>query len=216
VRLRRVGVTVSAVLLSAVLAGCSGLRPGEAIVVGDQTISDDQVEQTSHDLCTFLSAYQVSQGAPADQGVPARAVALTAMQFLLRQEAAEQLAADEGVEVSSAEMKEYVAQLPVPAESVPPDQRDEIKSAKELIARTQLLTNALGEPGSGNLTESGQKRINQYLDEVGYQVERRHGQVLDAQSKPGTGSLSIAVSDEGVRGMDLPQGGNSTEAELCS
>jgi hypothetical protein len=215
VGLRRVGVTASAVLLCLALAGCSGLRPGEAIVVGDQTISDDQVEATSHNLCAFLGAYQVSQGAP-DEGVPARAVALTALQFLLREEAAQQLAANEGVEISSAQMKEYVAQLPVPPDSVPDDQRDEIQDAKELIARTQLLTNALGEEGSGNLTESGQQRIDAYLDEVGYEIERRHGQVLDAESKPGTGSLSIAVSEEGVRGMDLPQGGNPSEAELCS
>jgi hypothetical protein len=216
VGLRRAGVTASAVLLSLALAGCSGLRPGEAIVVGDQTISDDTVEATSHDLCTFLGAYQVSQGAPPDQGVPARAVALTALQFLLREEAATQLAAQEGVEISSAQMKEYVAQLPVPPDSVPEDQRDEVQEAKQLIARTQLLTNALGEEGSGNLTESGQKRIDAYLEQVGYEVEGRHGQVLDAQSKPGTGSLSIAVSEEGVRGMDLPQGGNTSEDELCS
>jgi len=208
-------VVASAVLLSGVLAGCSGLRPGAAIVVGDETVSDDRFQAVQHDLCTFLGAYQVSQGAPEAE-VPARAVALTSLQFLLRGTAAEQLAQREGVELTRQEVREYVGALPVSPDSVPPAERDEVLAAKELIARTQLLTDKLGERGSGNLTAAGQQRIQEYLDEVGYEVQPRYGQVVDTESKPGTGSMSVAVSDEGVRGLDLPQGGTTPEAELCS
>lgn len=200
--------------MSGLLAGCSGLRPGEAAVVGDQTITTGEFDDVTDDVCTFLTALQVSNGVrPA---VPARAAALTAMNFLLMGTGAEQLAEEEDVEVTDDEINDWIADFPVLTDAVPSDQQGAVEDVKRLIARNQLLYAKLAEEEGGNLTEAGQQRVLDYLDEVGYEAMPRYGQALDAEAKPGTGSLSVAVSDEGVRGLALPEGGQPTEAELCS
>jgi hypothetical protein len=196
------------------LAGCSGLRPGEAAVVGEETITTGEFNDVTDDVCTFLTALQISNG--LDPAIPARAAALTAMNFLLMGAGAEQLAAEEDIEVTDQEINAWIADFPVLTDAVPPDQRGAVEDVKQLIARNQLLFGKLGEAEGGNLTEAGQQRVLDYLDEVGYEAMPRYGQALDTQAEPGTGSLSVAVSDEGVRGLALPQGGQPTEAELCN
>lgn len=221
--LRRVGVAVaSAVLLSGVLAGCSGLRAGQAAVIGDETISDQEFSAATENFCTVLTVAQLAQAQQAQGAtaaapeIPVRSAATQALGLLVINSAAEQLAAEEGIEVSRAEIKDWISSLPPIFDNVPADQRDDVDAVTERLARTNILMGKLGKGGSGNLTAAGQERVRDYLEKIGYQIEQRYGQVLDGQQQLGTGSLSVAVSDDAVRGLEVPQGGNPTEAELCS
>ncbi|HET7326999.1 MAG TPA: hypothetical protein VFJ14_06885 [Nocardioidaceae bacterium] len=221
--LRRVGAGVaSAVLLCGVLAGCSGLRPGAAAVVGSETISDEELSEATDNFCTVLTVAQQAQAQQAQgetassPSIPVRSAATQALGLLVINSAAEQLAAEEGIEVTPAETKAWISSLPPIFEGVPADERDDVDAVTELIARTNILIGKFGQSGSGNLTAAGQQRVRDYLDEVGYEIEQRYGQVLDPQAALGTGSLSVPVSDDAVRSLQIPEGGVPTEAELCS
>ena len=209
-------------LLSGVLAGCSGLRPGEAAVVGDETISDREFSEATNSFCTVLTEAQLAQARQA-QGetaqapqIPVRSAATQALGLLVINSAAEQLAAKEGITANQAEVKRWLDDLPPIFDNVPADERADVDAVTELLARTNILIGKLGEPGSGDLVAAGQQRVRDYLDRIGYDIEGRYGQVLDPEADLGTGSLSVPVSDDAARSVQIPEGGTPTEAEVCS
>jgi hypothetical protein len=213
----RVSVVATAVLLAGVLAGCSGLRAGQAAVVGDESISQSKFDETSSKFCTFLETFQTAQGVP-DPAISARIASLVSLDYLVRGTAAEQLAEREGIEIDPSEVKRYTDAVGVPAEAAPPDQRQDVTDITEMVARLGVITDQLGSDAEGNQTEAGNDQIMEYLNEVGYEIEPRYGNPFAGQREedPGTGSLSIAVSDEGKRSMTILQGGTPSDAERCS
>jgi hypothetical protein len=212
-----VGVIATAVLLAGVVAGCSGLRAGQAAVVGEEPISQSTFDETSSKFCTFLETFQTAQGVP-DPAISARIASLVTLDYLVRGMAAEQLAEREGIEVDPGEVQRYADAVGVPAEAAPPDQREDVIDITEMVARLGVITDQLGSDVEGNQTAAGNERVMEYLEEVGYEIQPRYGDPFAGQREedPGTGSLSIPVSDEGKRSMTIPQGGTTSEAERCS
>ncbi|MGH3384872.1 MAG: SurA N-terminal domain-containing protein [Nocardioidaceae bacterium] len=226
--LRRVGVAGgSAVLLSALLAACGGLHTGDAAVVGDQVVTREQHDAAIDTFCAGLG--QLQQAQAPEQGVPVRRAASASLEFLVQQTALDQIAENEEITPTKAEIKEYVKAI---EEQIPPEAgavTAELRKFFGEVARTQVMTLKLGEiryqeenPGeevpaqSQEVFDLGQQAITAHLKQVGYETDSRYGTIPQAaEEKPGTGSLSIAVSDEGIRGLDVPEGGTPTDAESC-
>ncbi len=230
VRAAAVGAVAVATLLSGCSGGSAGVHPGAAAIVGDQTISQGELDNVSHDLCVLNGAGQVAQGAP-NADVAARPVRTSALDLLVKLAATEQLAAEQGVTVSRQEIRDWVAAFP------PSDQLTKLKTEHpqafantvDQSARLTILIGKLGEikyreqhPDSNEdvppneAGKLGQDWVMQYLDTIGAKVDPRYGDVIRATDKPGTGSMSVAVSDEAKTGLDFQQGGRLSEAELCS
>jgi SurA N-terminal domain len=224
-RLRRAAV---AVLCTVALSGCASAHPGAAAQVGDVSISDQSLEQSASGFCELIDTInQAQQGTRTP--VPLRTALLSALNTLVMGEALDQLAAQNDVEVTDAEIDQWISGLPLDFAGVPQSRTDDVAAVTQRVARNSLLMEKLGQvafaeqnPGSGSappnqVQQLGQQMVNAYMQRVGVETDPRYGQVLDTQQVPGTGSLSIPVSQEGVEGQTVPEASNTlAQNEECA
>lgn len=224
-RLRRAAV---AVVCAVALSGCASAHPGSAAEVGDTSISDDTLQQSTAGFCDLIASVNAAQqGSTTD--VPLRSAVLTALNTLVMGEALDQLAARNNVSVSNAEVRGWIDQLPLDFSTVPAPRIEDLQAVTSRVARNTLLVEKLGRvvyerqnPGGGNpppnqIQQLGQQLASGYLNQVDVETNPRYGQVLDTQRLPGTGSLSLPVSEEGMAGRTVPQAsGSLSESQKCS
>lgn len=189
------------------------------------SISQDRLQQSTSGFCDLIDAINQAQG--ADVTVPVRSALLTALNTIVMGEALDQLAARRGVEVSSAEVAAWIDQLPIDLGQAPPSRADELQAVTERVARNSLLVEKLGQqafeqqntgaqPATEQIQQLGQQAVSRYMREVGVDVNPRYGQVLDTQKLPGTGSLSVPVSQEGRSAQTVPEANSTlTETQEC-
>jgi hypothetical protein len=208
----RRGRLAIAVLTAALLTGCAQNAPGVAAQVGDDTITDKQVDQLAEALCLLNAQSQQGQ-------VPTQQVRRQALQILLDNT----LAADiiDPDEVDKKQLLDARQQVQASRDSLPERLRAPFDDAVVGFATAQLGLVALGrqaleDNGTKNpddqtaLTE-GQKLRTRHAREVGVSVDPRFGQFQRGQLKPSDGSLSVPVSKEAQAsasadgaGLDLP------------
>ena len=217
---RRLRGAAVAVVCAVALAGCGSVYPGAAARVGDESISDEALERSTTGFCHLIDVInQAQQG--TNPPVPLRTAVLSALNTLVTGEAIDQLARRHGVSVSPAEVRRWIGGLPLRFDQVPPDGRQELEAVTERVARNTLLVERLGQvayrqqnPGGGQappdqVQQLGQQLVNRYLRTVGVETDPRYGQVLDTRRLPGTGSLSVPVSQEGVASQTVPEASNT-------
>ena len=212
-RLRRARLA-TAVLAGLLVTGCAQNPPGVAAQVGDDRITDEQVDELAEALCVLNSAQQSQQGP-----VPTQQVRRQALQILLDNE----LAA--GIIDPAAVDKEQLAaarqQAAATRQSLPERLRDTFDDAVDGFATSQLGLVALGResliakgtrnPDDQAALAEGQKLRTRHAQEVGVSVDPRFGSFEKGQLQPSDGSLSVAVSAQAkasasgdTTGTDLP------------
>ncbi len=224
-RLRRAAVAVVCVLT---LAGCGSVHPGAAAQVGDVSISDDQLQDSTEGFCDLIDTINAAQQG-SNAPVPVRSALLSALNTLVIGAALDQLARQNDVQVSNAEVEQWIASLPIDLSQVPESRAADVLAITERVGRNTLLVEKLGRlayerdnPGSsGAPTEDvqrlGQQMADDYLRQVDADINPRYGQVTDTQRLPGTGSLSVAVSEEGVAGENVPEpNGSLPNSQVCA
>jgi hypothetical protein len=210
------------------LAGCGSGHPGAAALVGGVTISDDSLEHNTHGFCELIETVnQAQQG--TSPPVPLRAALLNALNTLVLGEALDQAAARNNVEVTEAEVRQWVGALPFDFSRIPDQRMDEVQSVLERVGRNTLLVEELGRvayqrqnpggpgPSAQQVQQLGQQLVNGYMRRVGVETNPRYGKVDDTQQLPGTGSLSIAVSQEGIDAQGVPEPDSSlSPSQTCA
>jgi hypothetical protein len=216
-----------AVVCAVALAGC-GSHPGAAAQVGDVSVSDEQLQRSTGGFCDLIEAINAAQQG-ASPPVPVRSALLSALNTLVMGVALDHLAAQNDVEVTPAEVRGWVSALPLDLTQVPPSRAEDLQAVTDRVARNALLVEELGRDayarqnpgGAGASPEQvqrlGQQLANDYLQRVDVETDPRYGQVLDTSKLPGTGSLSIAVSEAGVAGENVPEADSTLAAsQECS
>jgi hypothetical protein len=204
-----------AVVCAAALSGCGPAHPGAAAQVGDVSISDETLQQSTGGFCELIDTINRAQQGTSPP-VPLRTALLSALNTLVMGEALDQVAARNHVTVTQAEIQQWVGSLPFDFSDVPPARRAEAQAVIQRVGRNTLLLDKLGRqayqrqnPGSTSANSNqvqrlGQQLVNQYMQRVGVDTDPRYGQVTDTSSVPGTGSLSVAVSEEGIDAENVP------------
>jgi hypothetical protein len=203
------------------------VHPGSAAQVGDTSISEEQLQQNTDGFCDLIDSINATQQG-SNVPVPVRSALLSALNTLVLGAALDQLAVQNDIAVTNAEVQRWIAALPVDLSQVPPSRTENLQVTTQRVARNALLVEKLGRvaferenPGGGGapaeqVQQLGQQMADDYLDRVGAEVNPRYGQVLDTRRLPGTGSLSIAVSEEGVAGENVPEASNTLpETQEC-
>lgn len=217
---RRLRGAAAAVVCALALSSCGTVHPGAAAQVGDASISDDQLQRGTHGFCELIDLINAAQQG-ANPPVPVRSALLSALNTLVTGEALDQLAAQQRVDVTDAAIRQWISGLPIDISQAPAERTDEVQTITERVARNSLLVDELGaavfaeqspggqEPPPNQARELGQQLLNDYLQRIDVETDPRYGQVLDTQQLPGSGSLSIAVSDQGVAGENIPEASNT-------
>lgn len=204
---RTTSLIAGAVLL---LSGC-GLHPGAAAVVGDTTISDDQVDEAAAALCAANLAGAAAQGQPRPE-LATRGARQASLSLLIDSELSHQFGEANGIEPSQAEVSRAVAQNQQTVDALPQDQREGFLTLFRTYVEGQVIVQQAGEQAVGaaaapeEVRTAGIQQRNEWLTEQGIEVELdpRYGEYADGGVAGSSGSLSVPASDGAVAG-------NSTE-----
>jgi hypothetical protein len=204
-----------AVVCALALSSCGPAHPGAAAQVGDVSISDGTLQKNTDGFCELINTINRAQQGTTPP-VPLRSALLSALNTLVMGEAIDQVAKRDNVSVTDAEVEHWIAGLPIDLSDVPKDRLVVTRDVLERVGRNTLLLDKIGRqafqqqnPGSSsapsNQTQQlAQEQVNQYMKQVGVETDPRYGQVLDTQQVPGTGSLSVAVSQTGLDAENVP------------
>lgn len=180
-------VKVSALAATvALLTGC-GVHPGAAAVVGDTTISADQVDAVASALC--------SANAPAAQGqpVPSRSARQGALRVMLDSEVSRQFGQAQGVQPDKRLVSEAVAHEQASIQSLPKDEQAAFQQALKGYAEGQATLLAVG---SRYLASQGKPTSNQNQDVAeGRRLRGAFASKLDIQVDPRFGSFDAKTGD---------------------
>lgn len=212
----RTGRPVRASVLAAgatlLLAGC-GLNPGAAAVVGDTTISDDQVDDAATALCAANIAGAAAQGQPKPE-LATRGARQAALSLLIDSELSQQYGEANDIEPARAELSNALAQNQQTVNALPQEQREPFTELLRTYVEAQLIVQEAGEqaagPGAGpeQLAAAGIQQRDEWLAEQDVEVELdpRFGEYQDGGIDGSGGSLSIPVSDRAAAGDSTEPG----------
>jgi hypothetical protein len=205
-----------AVVCAVALSSCGPAHPGAAAQVGDVSISDDTLQQNTDGFCELINTINRAQQGTTPP-VPLRTALLSALNTLVMGEALDQVAKRHHVTVTDGEVERWVSGLPIDLREVPRNRLAETRLTLQRVGRNTLLLDKLGRqayqqqnPGStsapsNQVQQLGQALVNQYMQRVGVETDPRYGEVVDtSQQVPGTGSLSVAVTREGIEAENVP------------
>ncbi|GGO71803.1 hypothetical protein [Nocardioides deserti] len=197
------GLAAATLLASGALTGCgvagTGFSPGVAAEVGDTSITTDRVDEVAASYCDALRPQLEGQVVPQRylNGSVAGQLALAA--------AAEQLAAEHGVEPGEQHAAQ-VTQLRRAVAELPEDQQDavlEVESAGSLVSdlvigvgRALAADEGLADPTDEQVAELGNQALVDWIGEHDVDVNPRYGVDLsDGQPVRTDSETSVAVSD---------------------
>ena len=217
-----------AVVCVVALSSCGNAHPGAVAQVGDVSIADETLQHNTTGFCAVIDVFNQSQQGTSPP-VPTRSALLSALNALVMGEALDQLARRNGVEVSPSEVRQWIGGLPLDFSRVPESRTDAVQAVLERVGRNTLLVEKLGQvayqrqnPGSttappDQVQRLGERLVNGYMERIGVETNPRYGQALDPQQVPGTGSLSIPVSEEGIDGVGIPEPSNTLpQSRTCA
>ena len=209
-------VKVSLVVAGAVmlLAGC-GTHPGAAVVVGDATISDQDVNDAAAALCASTISSAEAQGQPRPE-LAARGARQAAVQLMLDSELTRQFGEAEGIEPGQGDVSAALAQNAQGIDAIPEEQRDDFRSlfrgfqeAQLIIAeagRASLVSQGNAEPTPEEVTAEGTRLRDEFAAGLDVSVDPRFGQFANGTVTPTSGSLSIPVSERAAQGAAAEPG----------
>jgi hypothetical protein len=192
----------TAALLGAVgvltLSGCA-LRPGTALAVGDDTVSNQRIE----DLTTLVCDVQRDQLAAQGQTIPLAQLKASVASTVLNREVTEQAADEFGVEPDET----YQQTVDSTRARVPLSDKDELRDFVDLVTvqdYTESIITAIGEEVSEpeaspeEAQQAGVDAFTDFVSDADIEVDPRYGFTYDGAEVATTGGGSVAVSDLAV------------------
>jgi len=201
---------VAAVAAATVLSGC-GTHPGAAAVVGDATITTDQVDAAALTLCSANRS-----GGQATGELSSRAARQAAVQFLIDSELSHQFGEDRGVEADQGEVSATVAENAAGIEALPEDQREDFRELLVGFRESELILTEIGQaslqeqgndqPAPEEASSEGARLRMEWAASVDVEVDPRFGTYAEDALAPTSGSLSVPVSDSAKAGSSADPG----------
>jgi hypothetical protein len=183
---RRVVAAVLCAVAAVSLAACSTDQIGAAAVVGDDRITVDELQEQVRDLADSLPD---SAGATGDQSAAQHAI----LQRLIQSELLAAVGADEGVEVSDADVDAFIEERVVaqaPGGDIGPllAQSNLTETSLRDFVRDQLTADELIERLGGQ--EQLIDALIEKVDEIGVTVSPRYGTWDGVTLEESSGSIS--------------------------
>jgi len=201
---------VAAVAAATVLSGC-GTHPGAAAVVGDATITTDQVDAAALTLCSANRS-----GGQATGELSSRAARQAAVQFLIDSELSHQFGEDRGVEADQGEVSATVAENAAGIEALPENQREDFRELLVGFRESELILTEIGraslqeqgndQPAPEEASSEGARLRMEWAASVDVEVDPRFGTYAEGALAPTSGSLSLPVSDSAKAGSAADPG----------
>jgi hypothetical protein len=191
-------VAAAAALL---LSGCGTTAPGVAAQVGDERITDEQVDEFAEVLCAL-------GGLPGtESGTPTSEARYNALSILLVTELAQQVGDPDAVDAE--DLAAAKQQMTAGRDQVPEGSRDTFDEVAGEYLESQFALIALGrafleEQGGGEEVsdeeafQAGEQLLQEYAADADVEVDARYGRLQDGVLVPASGSLSVPVSDFAV------------------
>lgn len=209
-RARSLKTAVLLAVAGTVLTGC-GTHPGAAAVVGDTTISTDEVDAAARALCSANATDD-----PAAPALASRGARIAALQFLIDSELSRQFGASVGIEPDAAAVSETLAQNRAGIASIPDDRRDDFLDLLVGFRESELIvaeagTRALEEQGAvatapEQAASEGFRLRTEWAEDVDVEVDPRFGSYADGTLNPESGSLSVPASERATSGAQPDPG----------
>ncbi len=203
------GVVATVLLSTGLLSGCgvSGIHPGVAARVGDDTITVRTVDDLSGAYCSAIT----DQLAQAKQSVPQRYLRSGIAGQLALLTAARQFADERGVEPGKL-YEAKVAELQASTATLPEEQQHaviEVDSSAAYIAGVlqavgdqELAGQASGQPDSTKAAAAGQQVFTAWLAEHPVVIDPQFGvEIKDGQPVRVDTSVSVAVGTTAKNGQ---------------
>ena len=189
-------------LAGLLLAGCGSATPGVAVTVGDEQISNRQVNDVTANYCTAVGELE--------SAVPMSFVRQYVVQLLTLRSQASQIADDYGVEPGATYYND-VAQRQETASTKPEEVQDDFVELASTSAYAQDILDQVGaivlgdqgvtDPTSEQTTQAGIDVFNQWPNTHELEVDPRYGlRSVDGVLSPVDTSTSVAVGDSAKAG----------------
>ena len=210
---RLAGVALAAALL---LSGCAGLRPGTAIQVGDEQITESELDDVTSSYCEAASSSLDEQAQTVPNGFFRTGIA----GLLAMREVAEQVAAEQGVEVGPEDYQQQLTELEGQIASLPESHQEAVLTVETARLYTEAAQVAIGQEALGgegeeaDFTAAGAQEMDRWIQDNGVEFDPALNVTMrDGQPARSDGSLSFAVS-EGAKAGQEEQPNSAVAAEL--
>lgn len=211
VRIVKVSVLVAGAALA--LSGC-GLHPGAAAVVGDTTISGAEVDDAAAALCSANLTGAEARG-EAKPDLASRGARQAALQLLVDSELSRQYGEAEDIDPDKAQVSQALAQNKQTVDLLPADRKDDFTAILRGYAEAQLVLieagrDSLGDPMAPDdaAISEGTRLRNKWARSVDVEVDPRYGTYAQGTLTPGSGSLSVPVSEAAAAGANSDPAAN--------
>lgn len=215
-RTTRGGVLAAAVLS---LGACGGVHPGEAVVVGPDSVTLQQVDDLGVSYCKLTTVINAQQGAA--QAVSGGEARRQAAQALVGNLVANRVAKARGVSVPQSKYSLNADQQAQVAKLFKGKDVARVTDVLQMSQQTSLLLAAIGADQLGvtvdatnteQAQQAGQRLVQQQIVKDKPSVDPRLG--LDLTGKqPATTSGSLSV---GVSALSKARAGDYAAAQRCS
>lgn len=224
-RLRLLAVLVAASVLALTGCGGSGPRPGVAVTVGDDVITEQDVDQGSRGLCSFFAAEIEQQGAVGFASIRQSVAVL-----LTLRSAVDQLAAETGAEPGSDFLRQEEGLEQRADDLDPAEDREAIVDAAGAEPYVIAMVPAIGEallaeegetdPALSASTRRGLEALTGFLSDADVEFDPSLGltyqdvplppadtdvpaeQVIGALFAPRDTSTSVGVSETAAQALE--------------
>ena len=186
--------------LAFVLAGCGAVQPGVAARVGEETVTDTEVDRAAADICTLSEPQLSSSG----QQVPFSLLRTRALALLTIAAIARQVAEEYDVQPGTG-YRTQVAEFERTAETLPEEVRDtyvELSAAvpyaeavKREAGRVSLAADGVADPSGRDARARGEQIFDVWPVEHDVRIDPRYGvRVVDGDLVPADTDVSYPVS----------------------
>jgi hypothetical protein len=203
--------TLSALVLPGLLTGCgvagTGIHPGAAVEVGDDTISMSTVDTTASNYCSAIE----DQLAQNHQVLPMRYLRAGIAGQLALVSAARQLADDYGVEPGVqyerkvSDLEGAISQLSEGEQEAVIDVESSstyISSVQQAVGEQVLQDQGTKRPQPEAATQAGKEAFTKWLDEHDVSLDPKLGVTIqDASAVPTDSSVSFPVGSTAKLGL---------------
>lgn len=202
----RLGLAAGLAAAAALLTGCGSAAPGVAAQVGDEEITVRYVDELAGEYCQALERQLEGDG----QTVPNRFLRGGILGTLAMRSAAEQLAAEHGVEPGKT-YDQQVAQLEQSVGALPEEVRESVVTVETAATYVEAVQAAVGEQlleqeGTPDAeytasAERGKQAFVEWIADNDVEFDPQFGvELADGDIASVDTSLSHAVSDVATKG----------------
>ncbi len=186
------------------LTGCGAATPGVAAQIGDEHLTNQQIDTTTQHYCTAVKERLKSP-------VAMSFVRQYVVQVLTLRSQADQIADDYGVKAGSTYQND-VAQQQGTAGTLPEEVREDYVTITSTPAYAQDIVDQIGkkildeqgvaDPTSDDVTQAGLDVFNKWPDANGIEIDPRYGLAnVDGVLKPIDTNTSVAVGETAKSGL---------------